>query len=440
MALRERPAPADWRPITRRIPISAFGVVVTALVVVAHGYVAANWPIVDVVLAGVILFACCPWLCRALLIALALVGPTFNPPVLGIGGGRLYVVQALLVGVVIGGLSRALINGLHIQAATLAGAAGLFIALETVGRPSAGVGWAYRPLQVFLVAFAVRSLWRHRPDRPLVLALAWGSAVGCTLASIHALLPAFDPFAPSRPSDLPFVSAIGDYARATGAFTYPNNLGTFGAYTVLFGAAAWLVGRPVLPRKLALALMASGSSALVLAGSRAAGLGLLCGLVYLTAKAAPKRAGVLIAVEAAVGITIITLAFATPTGREVVEQRVSSATGESFYGRVEQWQETVEEFVRSPWVGIGATESNLDNFFILYATQAGIAGVVLLLVIARVALRSSEANAYSELWAALLLALVASGMLQDSLGQTLVTWFLGAMLGLCALTPARQDE
>lgn len=384
-------------------------------------------------------FGLFPRFCRSVLILIAFIGPTFNPVLLGIGTGRLYLVQALMVGVLVGGLALALRNGMARSALTLVVLVASLAVVETVGRPSAGLAWVYRPLQVFLAAFAVRSLFRDHPARPLVLALAWGSMIGCALASVHAVLPDIDPFVLSRPTDLPFVSAIGSYARATGAFTYPNNLGTFAAYTVLFGASAWLLDRPLLPRRLAAALMMSGAAALTLAGSRAAGLGLLCGLLYLTVKAAPKRRTVILAAEALFGLFIVVVVLTSPTAIEVVEQRVQSATGESFFGRVDSFKETIEELRRSPLIGTGSSASHLDNFVILYMTQAGVVGTLLLVGIARTTLRSRASKRYPELWMALVIALCISGMLQDSLGQTLVTWFLGTLLGVSMLAsrPAR---
>ena len=100
----------------------------------------------------------------------------------------------------------------------------------------------------------------------------------------------------------------------------------------------------------------------------------MIGLLYLTAKASPERAGVQLAAEAVAGLAFIILVLSTSTGREVVEQRVGTATGESFYGRVEVWQETVEQLRRSPLVGIGASEMNVDNFVILHVTQARLIG------------------------------------------------------------------
>jgi O-antigen ligase len=252
------------------------------------------------------------------------------------------------------------------------------------------------------------------------------------------LVPALDPFAISRPDDIPFVSAIGSFARATGAFTYPNNLGSYAAYSVLFGAAAWLFGRPAIPQRLAVAVMLSGAAALLLAGSRAAGLGLVVGILYLTYKAAPGRRVVLIGAEVVVGLMVVTLVLSSPTAREVTDQRITSATGLSITGRIEDWSGALAEFRESPLIGTGASESRTDNFWLLYLAQAGAAGMGLLLLLAATTFRKDGAE--PEQWApelktALLLALCVSGLLQDSLGQTLTTWFLGALIGVSMLRP-----
>jgi len=334
----------------------------------------------------------------------------------------------------------ALRNGMFDRALVLVFLVALLVLLETLGRPNAGIAWVYRPLQMFLVAFAVRSLFKGRGTTGLLLALAWGSATGCALATLHAVVPGVDPFVFSRPKDLPFVSTIGSYVRATGAFTYPNNLGTFAAYTVLFGASAWLLGRPILPRRLSVALMFSGLSALMVTGSRAAGLGLICAIFYITSKASPKRRTLILAGEALIGLLLLVVILNSPTAIEVVEQRATSAAGESLFGRLEAFKEPIIGFFNSPIIGTGSTESNLDNFVILYVSQTGILGAALFVGIARTALCSRTPKHYPELWKALLIALCASGMLQDSLGQTLSTWFIGALLGLSLLDSERVSR
>jgi len=288
-------------------------------------------------------------------------------------------------------------------------------------------------MQVFLVCFATRALFAHRGHRRLLMALAWGGAVGCGLASVHALVPTFDPFSASRPGNLPFVSTIGAFARATGAFTYPNNLGTFAAYVVLFGAAALLLSRPGLPPPLAWLLIGTGSSALLLSGSRAAGIGLLCGLLYLTARLAPRRRALILLVEAVIGLVILLAVLSSPSAVEVAQQRIDTAAGSSLASRLDSSREAFDDFLSSPIIGTGATEARTDNFWLLYLSQGGLVGAVLFLLLGRTSLRSRPYKCYPELWVALLIAVGTSGLLQDSLGQTLTAWFPGVLLGLCSL-------
>lgn len=395
-------------------------------------------PLYVLALTGLCVFAFFPRLCRLVFLVTVAAGPVVNPPVVGLGAGRVYVVQAVLLCTFAGALALAVRNGLVRKAALLLVSTVLLIAVETVGRVDAGLAWVYRPLQIFFVAFTVVSLFRRQGSRALALALAWGAVAGCTLASIHALVPAFDPFAISRPDDIPFVSAIGSFARATGAFTYPNNLGSYAAYAVLFGAAAWLFGRPAIPQRLAVAVMLSGGAALLLAGSRAAGLGLVVAILYLTYKAAPGRRVVLLGAEVIVGLLVVTLVLSSPTAREVSDQRITSATGSSITLRIEDWRGALDDFRESPLIGTGASESRTDNFWLLYLAQAGVVGVALLLLLAHTTFgkdRGEPDQWAPELKVALLLALCVSGLLQDSLGQTLTTWFLGALIGMSMLNP-----
>lgn len=424
-------------PARRRVAAPALAVAAATLSA-GVAVLANEQPLYVLALTGLCVFAFFPRLCRLVFLVTVAAGPVINPPVVGLGAGRVYVVQAVLLCTFAGAVALAVRNGLHRKAALLLVFTVLLIAVETVGRAHAGLAWVYRPLQIFFVAFTVVSLFRSRSSRALALALAWGATVGCTLASIHALVPAFDPFAASRPDDIPFVSAIGSFARATGAFTYPNNLGSYAAYAVLFGAAAWLFGRPAIPQRLAVAVMASGAAALLLAGSRAAGLGLVFGILYLTYKAAPGRRVVLIGAEVVVGLLVVTLVLSSPTAREVSDQRITSATGSSITLRVEDWRGALEDFRESPLIGTGASESRTDNFWLLYLAQGGVAGVALLFLLAHTTFRKERSEpdqGAPELKAALLIALCISGLLQDSLGQTLTTWFLGALIGLSMLSP-----
>jgi hypothetical protein len=421
---------------------------VWALVAVVAGAVALvadRRPLYVLAATGLCVFAFFPRLCRLVFTGAVAVAAVFNPPVLGLGAGRIYLVQGLLLLTFVGAIALAVRTGLHRKATLLLVLTLVLIAVETVGRPDAGLAWVYRPLQVFFVSFTVLALFRGRNAKPLVLALAWGSTIGCTLASVHALLPDdFDPFRFSRPEDIPFVSAIGGFARATGAFTYPNNLGSYAAYAVLFGASAWLFGRPAMSQRLAVAVMLSGASALALAASRAAGLGLLVGILYLTYQAALRRRMILICVEVLIGLLVVSVVLSSPTAREVSSQRIESATGESLAVRIDDWRDSLGEFRESPLIGTGASESRTDNFWLLYMAQAGAVGVLLLLLLARTTFWNDPEDGppwAPELRVALLLALCVSGLLQDSLGQTLTTWFLGALIGVSILrAPAPVED
>lgn len=422
-----------------RSSVAAPALAVAAATLSAGVAVLANErPLYLLALTGLCVFAFFPRLCRLVFLVTVAVGPVVNPAVVGLGAGRVYVVQAVMLCTFAGALAVAVRNGLLRKAALLLALTVLLVAVETAGRAHAGLAWVYRPLQIFFVAFTVVALFRAHGTRLLAAALAWGATVGCTLASVHALVPAFDPFAISRPDDIPFVSAIGSFARATGAFTYPNNLGSYAAYAVLFGAAAWLFGRPAISQRLAVAMMLSGAAALLLAGSRAAGLGLVVGILYLTYKAAPGRRVLLIGAELVVGLVVVTVVLSSPTAREVTDQRVTSATGISITSRIEDWRGALDDFRESPLIGTGASESRTDNFWLLYLAQAGVAGVALLFLLAHTTFRKDDADpdqSAPELKISLLLALCVSGLLQDSLGQTLTTWFLGALIGLSMLSP-----
>ena len=176
--------------------------------VAAHAVIASRLPLVDLGLAVVCAFLFFPRVRRVVLLGIAAAGPTINPPLFGLGanngggvaGGRIYVVQALIVLVIIGGVAHCARNGMQVQAVAVTALAVLLVLVQTVGRPHAGPAWIYRPFQLFLLCFAVRSLYAKGRDRPLLLALAWGSAIGCALASLNALVPTFDPFEVSRPT------------------------------------------------------------------------------------------------------------------------------------------------------------------------------------------------------------------------------------------------
>jgi len=407
---------------------------------VGHGVIANRYPYGAFLLALCYGLALFPPLSRFILIVCVAIGPVLNPPLISLGamrgggveGGRVYLIQALLLLVVIGAFCVAIRTELRATAVAIVMLVILLVALQSAGRPNAGLAWIYRPIQVFLIAFAVRSLYHNHKDRFLLAALAWGSAIGCALASVHALVPQLDPFTVSRPDNLPFVSKLGDFTRATGAFTYPNNLGTFAAYTIILGSAALLLGRPRLSRALSWFLVSSGSAALLLSGSRAALLGVFGASFYFAIRTSPRRRGVFLAFGAIAAFGIVLAVVSSPAATDVARQRIDTATGESLTLRAEGWQTTLDAFASSPLIGTGATTARTDGFWLLYLSQAGLVGAVLFFLLTRLSFGALKADTqYPELWVALLLVLGTSGLLQDSLGQTLTTWFPGALLGLC---------
>lgn len=396
------------------------------------GLLLATRPLLAVATIIAIPVVASPRFSRFLLLATFAVTPTLNPSVFGLGSGRVYPFHVVVVLTTVGALADAFRKGRHRQAAAVVLVSVAYVALMVVGRDDPAIAWAYRPLQPFLVAFATVTLFRdHRARQPAV-ALAGGAIVGCALTILHALVPRLDPFALSRPADLPFVSTIGAYARATGAFVYPNNLGTFAAYVALVGLAALLFDRPMLPRPLALALVATAGGALVLSGARAAFLGLFAGVVYLTARARPGRKIAMTIGQLLVGTILILAVTTSETGRMVAEERVSTATGYSLTGRVDQWNDALESFADHPLVGVGAVASYLDSMWLLHLSTGGLVGLALLVALGRVSMRCRPPGA-PELWVALLIAFCVSGVFQDSLGQTLASWALGAGMGVSLL-------
>ncbi len=386
--------------------------------------------------AGLLLLlyvALAPRFSRALLMTVFVLTPSFNPAVLSFGNGRIYLFHLAVVIATVGATALTLRVGEMRKAVHFIFLAGAYIAITTVGRDASTLAWVYRPLQPFFVVFAVVMLMRRRGRRLLPLGLAWGAIAGCGLAAINALFPYIDPFRLSRPADIPFISTIGTYARASGAFVYPNNLGTFAAYAIVLGLASLLFGRPWLPRPVAAALVATAGAALVASGARAAALGLIAASVYMTVKARPGRKILLLGGQIVAGLVLVILVTASGTGRQVAEERVGSALGPSLSGRVEQWDVAVDDFRRHPLFGVGVTDSRLDSMWLLQLSGGGIVGCVVLLLLFRTTFGRPRDASSPELWVALLITLLMSGVLQDSLGQTLASWFFGAAMGLSLL-------
>ena len=217
---------------------------------------------------------------------LFLVVPSYNPAVLNTGSERLYV-----GGVLVLAAATTAVVPLFAARAWWVLAAASFAALyvlEGAVRTHHSfnvIANAYRPLQPIVAYCACALLLTpERRGRWLMLLLA-GGAIGSTLAALHTFVPGFDPFSVSRPSQ-PFISEYGSglgsgLRRETGAFAYPNNLGTYCAYIAVIGLTVMPTKRD---RKVLILLglvVAPALTGLFVSGARAALLGFLAGAVVL---------------------------------------------------------------------------------------------------------------------------------------------------------------
>ena len=136
------------------------------------------------------------------LIVLFVLVPLFNPPLWEPGDERVYL--GLPLGLLAALCSiRPVVEGRYLWVLLGWGLA-LAYAVEAGllrGDLSAGVlGNVYRPISVVIVFCACAVLLRDA-DRELWIRLfLLGGIVGCGLAVLHALVPAIDPFGPSRPN------------------------------------------------------------------------------------------------------------------------------------------------------------------------------------------------------------------------------------------------
>lgn len=360
--------------------------------------------------------------------------PWLNPVVAGVGIGRMYLSHALVLGAVFSGV---LVMGKHPAKGRLLVAFALALAYTVeVGFTRVNAietaGWTFRPLFPFLTTAATILLIPVDRRERWFQFLAYGGILGCSLAVLYALAPQIDPFAFTRPTDIPFVARIGPFVRATGGFVYPNNLGMFAGYGGLLATSSLLLARPRLSRTLATTLLVTALLALAFSASRAATGGFLLGstLLLYRANIGKKLASVTIAVFMAVGAVLLLLG--SEQGQDLVEERVTTATGSSLESRQDSWAYAWERFSESPLFGTGIEESRLDSSWHLYLYTGGLVGVALLGTLAASlwgpALRRAAGE--RELAGALLIAMASTAFIQDSLGQTLAAWYPAVMLGL----------
>jgi hypothetical protein len=389
--------------------------------------------------------------------------PTWNPVVARSASARLYVCQLLIGGVIAAGFALRLLRREVRYVAVVAGLASAYLVAQVLltdrGSTANRVVWGFRPLQPMLLAVAVAGLVPATKTLRWIAVAFGGASIGIVLGVIGWIAPSIDVTKIARP-DLGWVSLAGDLPRAIGGFVYPNNFGTFGAYLSVAGLWGLLSRHDPRFRWLSGAAFLIGTAAIAASGNRAGGLGWVAGAIFLgyryyrsSEPSVERRRLTILGVLGPVLVVGGTL-LASPltrlhgvqavdptTSTGFVEDRVMTAAGDSFSIRWADWKRTLSTFVHHPVAGGGVVGRRTDNLFIMYLGAAGILGVVLLVLLARACWFTMPIggtarrgwDAVTTPRTALLLVGGVSGLLQDSLGQPLATWFPAVLIGLAVI-------
>jgi hypothetical protein len=364
----------------------------------------------------------------AALFALLLVIPSFNPAVYRPGYERVYLGMVLVLVAALCGLLQVrsprfdwVIVGLVLAI--------LYVLEVAVLRGVRGVGLlanAYRPLQPAVVFSSCALLLRRGNFRTAQRLFLWGGLIGSILALANTLVPHFDPFALSRPTDLPIQVSyfIGHLRRQSGAFVYPNNFGTYCAYLAIVALVLIERGDARLASlNLHTAAMVSGTLGVVVSGSRSAALGLLLGVGVVIVRTPGLRRTLLLG-GAIGGIALTIVAAIAGVLDRVVTSRFVLA-GDSLSLRLDAWRPAWHAFTKSPLSGAGVIPYTIDStfFYLLY-----VGGLFGLLLMAAIHLTTTFRPLVMRYWSPLpLLAAVAgASVFEDSLGQPLANWAIGA--------------
>ena len=372
---------------------------------------------------------------RGLLLFLFLVIPVFNPEIFQALDERLYVgtvvvilAAALMLPSVFARRYRWILLGLVLGA--------LWVAETTLphGDFRIGVvGNSYRPLHAVLTfcACAVFLLGANR-ERWIDLFLI-GGLIGCSLAVVHALVPAIDPFALSRP-DLPVESLFLETRREEGAFVYPGNLGPYGAYVAI--VALVMIERKGLRAvsvNLYTAAFLAGLGAIFVSGSRGAGIGFLVAAAVVFVRSPRLRLPLLAAPVLATAVVAVIL-WQTGKLDEIVKSRLLLADF-SWSLRFGSWDVGWEAFLKNPLLGRGAMPNTIDSTFFYYIGVGGLLGLALVAAMYWVTLlRPVRRGDRGSL--PLVLAVLAVGITQEALGTPLTSWAIGAGVFLLAAPEA----
>jgi O-antigen ligase len=367
---------------------------------------------------------------RSLLLVLLVVIPMFNPALWSFGDERLYLgtvvvvaAAALMLPLLLSGRFNWIVVALVLAAAYVL-ETGLLRGDLRLGI----VGNSYRPIHAVLVfcACAVFLAAADR-DRWLGLFLA-GGLVGCFLAVLNTAVPAIDPFALSRPEDIPYEARFISSRRQEGAFVYPGNFGPYAAYVAIAALIALERGRPRVPTfALYVPAFVFGALGVFVSGSRAAALGLaVAGLVVAWRS---RRLRIPLLASAVVGtVVLVGVLWAAGVLGEIVRSRLLLADV-SWELRFLSWRAGWEPFLENPLFGGGVIPNTIDSTLFYYLGVGGLVGLLLVLAMYwTTVLRPLRHRDWSGL--PIGLAVVAIGITQDALGQPLATWAIGASVFL----------
>jgi hypothetical protein len=376
---------------------------------------------------------------RLALLLLFLLVPLFNPPLYQPGEERVYLGLPLALIAVLA--SVRLVFQLRYRWLVLAWALALAYAFEAGilrGDLAPGiVGNVYRPVSAVVVFGACAVLLRGA-DRELWIRLfLLGGLVGCALAVLHAMVPAIDPFGPSRPNaDSLYVE---NARREEGAFSYPGNLGPYGFYVSIVALATMERLRVLRPLRPSLYSVSAVVAALAIAvsGSRAAALALFIGVVVIGVRSARLRIPLVVG-----GIFTTVLAalvlLASGVTNELVQGRVNN-TGPSVNVRYASWSEALEGFWDNPIFGGGVYADTTDGTIFYLLGVGGLVGLALVVGMYWLTLlRPARMGDWAGL--PLLLGAASIGIPQDVLGTPLHTWALAAGVFFLAAPKTLYDD
>lgn len=369
---------------------------------------------------------------RGLLLFLFVVIPVFNPEILKSLDERLYLGTVVVIAAAVLMLPSLLSDRFRwivlalVLAALYLGETGVLRGDLRLGI----VGNVYRPLHAVL-AFSICAIFLVGADRDRWIKLfLLGGVVGCSLAALHAVFPAIDPFALSRPRDLGFESYFLQTRREEGAFVYPGNLGPYAAYIAI--VALVMIERKQLRLysiNLYTAALVAGLLAIAVSGSRGAAIGFVCATSVILWRTPRLRRSVLIAGTAGVAVVALVLWHVGKLD-EIYKSRFALA-GFSLDQRFESWRVGWEAFKRNPLFGGGVIPNTIDSTLFYYLGVGGLVGLFLVAAMYWLTLlrpvRKGDRGSLP-----LVVAVATVGITQEVLGTPLTSWAIGAAVYLLA--------